>query len=150
MKKYIVILVLLCSFNLSAQNCDCFFKIGFSSKYNKDTVTLSLEGQTIFENITLSHNLSSGYSDLALIFTKKHDFTYIVSNTFSTAQHYIKKQIVNFQADWKGELQLKVVVNGKKFKERININDGCYIIISYNKKKNKIYISQSDRSYQND
>ena len=124
------------------QDCSCFFSIGFEDQFISDKVSLSVNDKVIFKDLLLSHNLSTGHTDMDAIFTKKNDSTFIISNSFSNASHYMRGTLF-LKSNWKEQISLEVKVNRKVFIQEIDVSNGCYITVSYDRRNKNIKISQS-------
>ncbi len=137
MKNRIILLVscLLISNLLYAQNC--LLSIRFSGLFNKNKVSFYIINKAIFENVTLNHNLSTGDSDISLLFVKKTENIFYVANTFSKANHFIQPYL-KLNEDWGGILNCKLVIDKREYLFIIDTKKGNYMGFYYNPyEKNK-------------
>ena len=140
---------LLISNLLYAQSC--LLSMRFSGLFNNNKVSFYIENKSIFENATLNHDLSTGDSDISLLFAKKNAHTFYVANTFSKANHFIQPYL-KLNENWGGILNCKLVIDKKEYFFTIDTNKGDYMGFRYapyeKEETKKVIFAQSFRHFE--
>jgi len=130
MKKYILyVFFIIIAFNAKSQgNETVFFQIDFGDFFHYDTICLSINQYSIINKKVVTSDFSTGITDAIVVV-----YRYKKSGLITIGKDSIKIKRISTP------IKIKVSLNGRLSKYKINLEQGRYINLSKNKiEKNKI------------
>ena len=140
MKKYILnVFLILAVFNAKSQvNTTCFFEIDFGDFFHNDTVCLSINQYSVLNKKVLTSDFSTGITDAIV-----EVFNYMGSGLITIGKDSIKIKRISTP------IKIKVSLNGRLSKYKINLEQGRYIGLSkINRVKNELDFYQSKNPFE--
>jgi len=140
MKKYILyVFFIITAFNAKSQeNETVFFQIDFQDFFVKDTICLSINQYSIINNKVVTSDFSTGLTDAVV-----RVYRYKRSGLITIGDDSIKIKRIS------PPIKIKVSLNGRLIKYKINLEQGRYIGLSkINRVKNELDFYQSKNPFE--